>query len=245
MTTSVNPKEIEHFAKDSSYWWDEEGPFKPLHRINPVRLRYIREQAEQHFKLDKKSLSPFKGLKIVDVGCGGGLICEPMARLGAEVTGIDADKNAIEVAKEHAQSTGLDIYYDNNTAEALAEHKAEGFDIVFALEILEHVVDPGAFVKTCVSLCKPGGIIILSTINRTPKSFALGIVAAEYILRWVPRGTHSWEKFLRPSELSKHLRAENTIISDISGLNFKLLTGEFDISGTDIGVNYFITARKT
>jgi len=245
MTTSVNLKEIEHFAKDSSHWWDENGPFRPLHRINPVRLHYIREQIEKHFKRNDESFSPFKGLEIVDVGCGGGLICEPMARLGAGITGIDADKNAIEVAKEHAELTELNIDYKTTSAEKLlAFSPRTGFDVVLALEIVEHVADPETFIKTCVSLCKPGGIIVLSTINRTPKSFALGIVAAEYILRWVPQGTHSWKKFLRPSELSRYLRTESATISDISGLKFNILSGEFEISDEDIDVNYFITAEK-
>lgn len=243
---SIDPKEIQHFAKDSSRWWDENGPFKPLHKINPVRLHYIREQTELHFGLDSKTLSPFRDLKIIDVGCGGGLICEPLARLGADTTGIDADKNAIEVAKKHAELTGLNIDYKTTSAEKLlASSRGADFDVVLALEIVEHVTEPETFIKTCVSLCKPGGTIILSTINRTAKSFALGIVTAEYILRWVPQGTHSWKKFLRPSELSRYLRTANTTISDISGLKFNILSGEFEISNKDIDVNYFITARKT
>jgi 2-polyprenyl-6-hydroxyphenyl methylase/3-demethylubiquinone-9 3-methyltransferase len=242
--STVDKVEIEHFSKDSSKWWDENGPFKPLHKINPVRLGYIRNQIISHFSLDKKSLKALTGLKIADVGCGGGLICEPMARLGADVTAVDADENAIITAREHAKESGLDIDYSTGTAETLLSVHEGKFDVVLALEIVEHVNNINDFVKACTKLCKSGGIIIFSTINRTPKSFALGIVAAEYLLRWVPQGTHNWNKFVKPSELSSFIRKNNGNISDISGMKFNMLSGEFEIANNDIDVNYFITVVK-
>lgn len=239
MSSSVKQREIEKFAKDAPRWWDESGPFAPLHRLNPARLSYIRSQIDAHFGLNGKSLKPFKNLKILDIGCGGGLVCEPLARLGATVTGIDADQIAIGVAKEHAGQSGLKINYETKTAENL---KKNVFDVVLALEIIEHVENPAAFVKTCAGLVKPGGLVIFSTLNRTAKSYALGIVAAEYILNWVPRGTHEWKKFIRPSELSRHVRAAGLNPKNISGLVYSPLDSDFKISKTDTGVNYFLTA---
>lgn len=242
---SIDEREIEHFSKDSSRWWDEDGPFKPLHRMNPVRIGYIRDQIRQHFDLSEKNdVELLKGLKILDIGCGGGLVCEPLARLGGKVEGIDADTNAIHVANDHAEGMGLDIKYHEGAAEHLAEKNAGKYDVVLALEIIEHVRDMESFVKTVTSLCKPGGLVIFSTLNRTPKSFMLGIVAAEHILRWVPTGTHQWKKFVRPSEMSRLLRKEGTLPKDISGLIFNPIKDEFKISKTDIDVNYFITAEK-
>ena len=240
--SSVDINEIEHFARDSAHWWDESGPFAPLHHMNPVRMRYIRGQIETHFDLDPKSLKPFENIKILDVGCGGGLICEPLARLKARVTGIDADETAIAVAKEHAQQSGLNIDYQCTTSDSLA--KRNDFDVVLALEIIEHVTDINLFVKSCIDLCKPGGLLIFSTLNRTPKSFALGIVAAEYILRWVPRGTHHWKKFVKPSELSRILRCHDAETKDISGLIYNPLNHGFSLSNNDLEVNYFLGAQK-
>ncbi|PJB69759.1 MAG: bifunctional 3-demethylubiquinol 3-O-methyltransferase/2-polyprenyl-6-hydroxyphenol methylase [Alphaproteobacteria bacterium CG_4_9_14_3_um_filter_47_13] len=240
MTTSINPQEIKHFAKDSDHWWDEEGPFKPLHKLNPVRLSYIRSQICAHFNPEMQSLTPFKKLEILDIGCGGGLVCEPMARLGGNVTGIDADANAIEVAKNHARGHDLKITYKNIPAEQLKNT----FDVVLALEIIEHVDNVDSFVQNCVDLCKPGGLIIISTPNRTPQSYALGIIAAEYLLRWVPRGTHQWKKFIRPSELSRMLRQAGAVPKDIKGLNYNVLKDEFKLSNSNISVNYFITTGK-
>ncbi len=240
MTTSINPQEIEHFSKDSSYWWDEDGPFKPLHRLNPLRLSYIREQLERHYELTNEGQKPFKGLKILDIGCGGGLVCEPIARLGGNVTGIDADQNAVAVATDHAKKSVLKINYQNKAAEDIKSK----FDVVLALEIIEHVNDVDGFVQNCVDLCKPGGIIIFSTLNRTPKSFALGIVAAEYIMRWVPRGTHQWKKFIRPSELAKMIRHAGGKETNVKGLFFNPVKGDFELSDQDISVNYFMTVKK-
>ncbi|HEY8192266.1 MAG TPA: bifunctional 2-polyprenyl-6-hydroxyphenol methylase/3-demethylubiquinol 3-O-methyltransferase UbiG [Alphaproteobacteria bacterium] len=240
MSTSINPKEIEHFSKDSARWWDEGGPFAILHRLNPVRLRYVRDQIGQHYGLAEGDLKAFKGLKILDIGCGGGLVCEPLARLGADVTGIDADGQAVRVAREHAEKSGLDIQYIEGSAESCKGK----FDVVTALEIVEHVNDVETFVKSAAGLCKPGGLVIFSTLNRTPQSFLLGIVAAEHILRWVPRGTHDWKKFVRPSELAAALRAGGMTPGDITGYGFDVRTGEFRLTNKDIAVNYFMCAEK-
>ncbi len=238
--SSIVAKEIENFSKDSSHWWDENGPFKPLHALNPVRLSYIKAQICEAFGRDTQSLKPFEGLSMIDVGCGGGLVCEPLARLGADVSGADADANAIAVAKDHAKDNGLKIDYQAKPAEEIKKT----FDVVMALEIIEHVADPAAFVKSIAALCKPGGLIIFSTLNRTPKSFALGIVAAEYILRWVPAGTHTWKKFVKPSELSRMAREAGLNAHNISGLIFNPLKNEFALSPKDIDVNYLLTATK-
>jgi len=240
MRNTVDQKEIQAFSKDAAHWWDQDGPFKPLHRLNPVRLAYIKEQICAHYGRDALSLKPFTGLDILDVGCGGGLVCEPMARLGGSVTGADADAKAIEVAKEHAVLSGLEISYENKPAEQIEKK----FDIVLALEIIEHVSDPAAFVKNCAALCKNGGLVIFSTLNRTPKSYALGIVAAEYILRWVPQGTHNWKKFIKPSELARHARDAELSPQQVQGLIFNPLKNEFAMSKSDMDVNYFMVCEN-
>ncbi len=274
MAGSINVKEIEHFAKDAPRWWDENGPFRPLHRLNPARLHYIRGQIGRHYGLDNGDLKAFTGLRVLDIGCGGGLVCEPMARLGADVTGIDADEQAIEAATEHAGKNGLKIQYKAASAEDLLKPplptgerdgvrgtkkrsspshvpltqtlspRGEGFDVVLALEIAEHVEDVESFVQNCVNLCKPGGIIIFSTLNRTPQSFALGIVAAEYLLRWVPRGTHQWKKFIRPSELARMVRKAGAKERNVKGLIFNPLKDDFELSDRNMSVNYFMTVEK-
>jgi 2-polyprenyl-6-hydroxyphenyl methylase / 3-demethylubiquinone-9 3-methyltransferase len=235
--STVLRSEIEKFSKDAGHWWDEKGPFAPLHRLNPVRMAHIRSEICQHFGLSLENLKPFKGLSVIDVGCGGGLVCEPMARLGADVTGTDADTVAIEVAKDHAATSNLSIKYLNQAPKAQ-------FDVVLALEIIEHVPDPAEFVRDMAKLAKPGGLILFSTLNRTPKSFALGIVAAEYILNIVPRGTHSWRRFVKPSELAKLARAAKLEPVKISGMVFNPLTGEFEITEKDVAVNYFMSVKK-
>ena len=237
---SVKDGEIEKFAKDSGQWWDENGPFAPLHRLNPVRMKYIREQVCDHFGFSQTTLKPFEKMSFLDIGCGGGLVCEPLARLGAHVTGIDADENAIMTAQRHAAEFGLNIDYKVGSAESLKTR----FDVVLALEVIEHVQDPARFVKTCASLAKPGGCVIFSTLNRTAKSFALGIVAAAYILNWVPRGTHDWKAFVRPSELSRYARAAGLVPEQITGLVFDPLAGCFKITANDVDVNYFLYARN-
>ncbi len=257
--SNVTKKEIEQFAKDSSHWWDPQGPFKPLHKLNPVRIEYIRNQILSHFLhrhcepqvkqstnnidcrvADAPRNDILKDLSIIDVGCGGGLVCEPFARQGANVTGTDADENAIAVAKEHAQRNNLEITYQN----MLVENITEKYDVVLALEIIEHVPNPEQFVKSCFDVCKPNGLVIFSTLNRTPKSYALGIVAAEYILNWVPKGTHHWKQFVKPSELAKHVRQQNGDIIDVSGLRYHPLSDRFSIDPRDVDVNYFLVAGK-
>jgi 2-polyprenyl-6-hydroxyphenyl methylase/3-demethylubiquinone-9 3-methyltransferase len=241
MSSTVLKEEIDKFSKDAGHWWDPKGPFAPLHRMNPARMTYIRQQICAHFGLSQTDLRPFEKLEILDIGCGGGLACEPLARLGAKMTGIDADPVSIDVAKEHAMQSGLNISYEMKAAENIKKT----YDIVLALEIIEHVADPAQFVQTCAKLVKPGGMIIFSTLNRTPKSFALGIVAAEYILNWVPRGTHNWKSFIKPSELTRFIRAANLAPENISGVVFNPLKGDFEVSNRDIDVNYFISAVKT
>jgi 2-polyprenyl-6-hydroxyphenyl methylase/3-demethylubiquinone-9 3-methyltransferase len=248
MSRTNKNSEIEKFSRDAPRWWDEDGPFKPLHRLNPARMQYIKTQICNHYNLDYNNLKALKDLNILDIGCGGGLVCEPLARLGATVTGIDGDDVAIQIAKDHATQSGLKINYRVATAENILStdnrQPITEYDIVLALEIIEHIDNPSEFVKTTASLVKPGGIIIFSTLNRTPKSYLLGIVAAEYILRWVPRGTHEWSKFLRPSELAKLTKAQNLEVTDITGLIFNPLKNDFTLSKTDLDVNYFITTHR-
>ncbi|MEZ5813318.1 MAG: bifunctional 2-polyprenyl-6-hydroxyphenol methylase/3-demethylubiquinol 3-O-methyltransferase UbiG [Alphaproteobacteria bacterium] len=240
MTNTVDYEEIQQFSKDAGRWWDENGPFKPLHALNPVRLSYIKTQICEHFGRDAAALTALEGLDILDVGCGGGLVCEPLARLGANVTGVDADGVAIEVAREHAEVGDLDITYHNKPVEEIEKQ----FDVVLALEIIEHVAEPAAFVQSISKLMKPEGLAIFSTLNRNPKSFLLGIVAAEYILRWVPHGTHSWKKFVRPSELSRMARGAGLKPQDITGLVFNPVKNEFALSKSDLDVNYLLACKK-
>lgn len=236
---TVNAQEIQNFSKDSSQWWDEQGPFKPLHLLNPVRLAYFKSQICTHFSLDASASNPYQGLDIIDVGCGGGLVCEPMARLGGNVTGIDADSNAIEVASAHAKQNNLNIHYECNSSEKMNKK----FDVVLALEIIEHVDNPDLFVKSIINLCKPNGLIIFSTLNRTPKSYALGIIAAEHILRWVPQGTHHWKKFVKPSELTKMLRDNGASANDLCGMIYNPFGQKFTLDKNKVDVNYFLTAK--
>jgi 2-polyprenyl-6-hydroxyphenyl methylase/3-demethylubiquinone-9 3-methyltransferase len=211
--------------------------------LNPVRLSYIKDRICEARDLDTASLKPLSGLSILDIGCGGGLVCEPMARLGAAVTGIDADANAIGVAQAHAAQSGLSIDYRTLSTDGLIASNKQ-YDVVLALEIVEHVADVEHFVRHVLSLCKPGGLAIFSTLNRTPKSFLLGKVAAEYILGWVPKGTHDWKKFLKPSELAGTIRAAGGTITNTEGMVFDPLKGDFARSARDMDVNYFISATK-
>lgn len=242
--SSVDPQEIAHFARDSAHWWDESGPFAPLHRMGPLRLRYIRDRIRAHGLGTEDPLRALDGVKILDIGCGGGLVCEPLARLGAAVTGIDADAVAVGAAQAHAAGAGLEIDYRNKAAEDLLPGTAGAYDVVLALEIVEHVADLSGFIRSCAALCRPGGLLVLSTLNRTPQSFLAGIVAAEHILRWVPRGTHDWRKFLRPSELAAALRAGGVDVRDVTGYRPRLRAGGFEYCA-DKSVNYFMTAVKT
>ena len=200
MTVTVDPAEIAKFEAMAAEWWDPEGKFKPLHMLQPCRLDYITSQIAGEFDRDLSGEAPFAGLRIVDIGCGGGLLCEPMARLGAEVVGVDAAARNIPVAQTHAAQSGLEIDYRHTTAEALAE-AGERFDVVLNMEVVEHVADPLAYLSACRALLKPGGLHICSTINRNAKSFGMAIVGAEWVMRWLPKGTHEWSKFITPDEL--------------------------------------------
>jgi 2-polyprenyl-6-hydroxyphenyl methylase/3-demethylubiquinone-9 3-methyltransferase len=243
LSTTVDPAEIAKFGAMADRWWDPDGPFRPLHRLNPVRIGYIRDQAAAHFGGDAASVIPLAGLTALDVGCGGGLVAEPLARLGAVVTAIDADPKAIGAARAHATDRGLEIDYRQASAEDLATAGAQ-FDLVLALEIVEHVADRSAFIETVAALVAPGGLLILSTLNRTIASLALGIGVAERVLRWVEPGTHDWRKFVRPSELAGDLRRAGFELAALTGLAFDPLAGAFRLKRGDVRVNYFAVARR-
>lgn len=240
---SRDPQELAKFAAMADAWWDPDGKFRPLHRLNPIRLGYIRDRACERFDRDTRSMTPLAGLRLLDIGCGGGLIAEPMARLGAAVTAIDAVTENIEVARLHAERMGLEIDYRGTTAEALAASGTR-FDIVLALEIVEHVADPDAFLATCAGLLDAGGLIVASTLNRTPKAFALAIVGAEYVLRWLPRGTHDWRKFVKPSELVRALAAGGVTARDLTGVVLDPLSGEWRLDRRDLAVNYMLAGDR-
>ena len=240
---SIDPEDVARFSAQAAEWWDAKGPFAPLHRFNPARLALIRDQAAAHFGRDVRARRPFEGLTLVDVGCGGGLISEPMARMGFSVTGVDASSENIGTARAHAEPQGLDIQYRPSTVEQLEESGAGPFDVVLALEIVEHVVDPGAFLRTCGRLVKPGGLLMIATLNRTLKSLALGKVAAEYVLRWVPAGTHDWNQFLKPEEVRQMLDGEPLDVSGPFGLAFNPLTDRWT-QGDDADINYMMTAVR-
>ena len=239
---TLDRDEVARFARLAGEWWDANGPFKPLHRINPVRLTYIRDQLCRRFTRDAKQGASLRGLTVLDVGCGGGLVAEPLARLGAEVTGIDPAPQNIEAAKAHAQGAGLDIAYRSATAEALA-WEGGAFDAVLLLEVVEHVPDVPLFLKSVASLVRPGGLMILSTLNRTIKAYALAIIGAELILRWLPAGTHDWNRFVTPEELRAALAAAGLTVSDMTGMVYHPLADEWRLS-QDIDVNYFATALR-
>ncbi len=234
---SRDSAELEKFRRMAAEWWNPTGKFKPLHRFNPVRLEYIRDRACEHFGRDKHAMRPLEGLSLLDVGCGGGLLCEPMARLGADVTGIDAVAQNIEIASLHAAESGLDIGYRAETAENILADGAR-FDIVLSMEVVEHVADPAAFLGDCARLVAPGGLAFAATLNRTPKAFALAIVGAEYVMRWLPRGTHDWRKFVKPSELVGGLEAGGIEMLELTGVVFNPLTGGWSRKRSDMDVNY-------
>jgi len=239
---SIDAAEVARFAAMADEWWAADGKFAPLHRMNPARLAYVRDRLAAHFNRDGSADAPLDGLRILDIGCGGGLLCEPLTRLGARLTGIDAGAEAIAVARRHATDSGLDIDYRNVSAEDLAT-AGEQFDCVLTMEVVEHVADPAAFVATAASLTRGGGAMILATLNRTPKSFLAAIVGAEYVLRWLPVGTHDFRKFLRPSELAAMVRRSGLTIADVSGLAYSPLTGTWRL-GRDLDINYMIQASK-
>lgn len=237
-----DPLELAHFRSLSATWWDEKGPFRLLHRITPQRVAFIKEKAGAHFRLPEDSLAPFRGLRILDVGCGGGILCEPLARLGAEVTGIDPLQENIEVAKEHAETMGLSITYLTHAIEDLPR-TLPPFDIIIASEIIEHVKEPDEFLKVCVTHLSSEGGVVLTTFNKTLKSYLLGIAAAEYILNWAPRGTHSWEKFLSPEDLARKLKILGLTHQELVGLCFSPLKGEWEFS-SEMDINYFLWGAR-
>ena len=248
MKTSLNQQEIENFSKDSAHWWDLNGPFAPLHRLNPTRMSYIRDQIIKHYDLNAQknftALQALKGLKVADIGCGGGLVSESLARMGADTFGLDADANAIEVARAHADAHDLKISYHNTTAEDFLAQDKTRFDVVCALEIIEHVDHPEFFIETISKLLKPGGLLILSTLNRTVKSALLGIFAAEYVLNLVPKGTHTHSKFMKPSEIGALLRQNDMKTTDVTGIRYSLKSQDFILDKDDLSVNYFVAAHK-
>ena len=240
---SVDDEEVAKFSAIADEWWDEKGKFAPLHKINPLRLAYLRQHAVGHFGLNDELIAPLDGLTVLDIGCGGGLICEPMARMGATVTGIDASEKNIAVASLHAQKSGISVAYHATSAEALAEHKVQ-HDVVLALEIIEHVADVDVFLDACTTLLKPGGMMVITTLNRTIKSYAFAIVGAEYILRWLPTGTHDWKKFIKPSELAAHMRKRGLTMNDLTGMVYNPLKVQWDLSKSDVDVNYLMAVEK-
>ena len=234
---TVDPAEVAKFEAMAAEWWDVNGKFKPLHMMNPVRLDYITRQIAAEFGRDLKAPRPFAGLRILDIGCGGGLLSEPMARLGATVVGADAAERNIPVARLHAEAQGLMIDYRHTTAEALAA-TGEAFEVVLAMEIVEHVADPQGFVTTCRNLLKQDGLMVCSTINRTAKSFMAAIVGAEWVMRWLPKGTHDWAKFITPDELYGLIRTAGLTAIDRKGFVFNPISWQWSISDRDLSVNY-------
>ena len=257
-SASVDPDEVAKFAALADDWWDPAGKFAPLHKLNPARLTFIRDRIAAHQGRDPLAERPLTGLRVLDIGCGGGLLCEPLTRLGARVTGIDAAEPNVAAAARHAAEAGLDIDYRHTTAETLAAEALAAetlaadtltaggthFDLVLNMEVVEHVADVKAFLQASAALVAPGGAMVLATHNRTPKSFAFAIVGAEYLLRWLPRGTHDWRKFLRPSELVAYLSADGLETKELTGVAYNPLTGAWHLAARDLDVNYMIFAVK-
>lgn len=241
-TGTIDEAELARFARMSGQWWDAQGPWATLHKFNPVRLGYIRDHAAEHFGRDPARIDSLAGLRILDIGCGGGVLSEPLARLGASVVGADPEISNIEVARLHAAKSGLPIDYRSTTAEALAA-AGERFDIVLAMEVIEHVADVGLFVDSAAAMVKPGGLMFTATLNRTLKSFALAIVGAEYILRWIPRGTHQWQKFVTPDELVDALEHGGLRVIDEAGVIYNVFADRFQLS-SDTDANYMMVANK-
>jgi 2-polyprenyl-6-hydroxyphenyl methylase / 3-demethylubiquinone-9 3-methyltransferase len=241
--TTVDPSEVAKFEAMAAEWWDPKGKFKPLHLMNPCRLDYITRQIAGQYGCDLTQPEPFKGLRLLDIGCGGGLLSEPMARLGATVIGADAAAGNIPVAQVHAEQSGLQIDYRNITAEELAAN-GEQFDVVLNMEVVEHVADPLAYLTACHDLLKPGGLMICSTINRNPKSFAMAIVGAEYVMRWLPKGTHEWNKFITPDELYALISTAGLTPVDRKGFVFNPISWQWSVSDRDLSVNYVTASTR-
>lgn len=240
--TTALPEEIAKFSAIADEWWDPAGKFKPLHKFNPERIRFVRDRAAAHFGRELSRNEPFAGLKLLDIGCGGGLIAEPMTRLGFAVTGLDAAEKNIAVARLHAARSGLEIRYHCSTPEQMTDH-SERFDVVLALEVVEHVADIDAFLEAAAKLLAPQGVLIAATLNRTLKSLALAKVGAEYLLRWLPPGTHDWRKFVRPSELAAAMRRGGLTVQELKGLSYNVFKDRWT-TGDDLDVNYMMLAKR-
>ncbi|MFT4159912.1 bifunctional 2-polyprenyl-6-hydroxyphenol methylase/3-demethylubiquinol 3-O-methyltransferase UbiG [Shinella sp.] len=240
--TTIDQAEVDRFSAMAAEWWDPTGKFRPLHKFNPVRLTYVRDLVSAQFGRDPRSHRPLEGLRILDIGCGGGLLSEPMARMGADVLGADASEKNIGIATAHAAGSGVPVDYRAVTAEALAE-AGETFDVVLNMEVVEHVSDVDFFLGTCASMVRPGGMMFVATINRTLKAAALAIFAAENVLRWLPRGTHQYEKLVRPEEIEKPLTASGLTVTDRTGVFFNPLLNQWNLS-KDMDVNYMLVARR-
>ena len=243
MTTTIDAAEVAKFEAMAAEWWDPTGKFKPLHEMNPCRLEYITRQIAAEFGRDLTQPEPFKALRLLDIGCGGGLLSEPMARLGATVVGADAAARNIPVAQIHAEQSGLQIDYRHTSAEALAE-AGEQFDVVLTMEVVEHVADPLAYLTACQHLLKPGGLMVCSTLNRNAKSFAMAIVGAEWVMRWLPKGTHDWKKFITPDELVDLIRRAGLDPVDRKGMVFNPVSWRWSLSDRDLSVNYVTASVK-
>lgn len=239
--TTANAEEIKKFSDISSDWWNEKGKFAPLHKINPVRIKYIKEKIVNHFNLELDAKQPFQKLEILDIGCGGGLICEPLARLGAKITGIDASAKNIEVAKNHAKDQHLNIEYACSTVEN--HDKSKKYDVILALEVLEHINNMDLFIENVENLLEKNGVVIFSTINKTNKSYLFAIIGAEYVLKWLPVGTHDWNKFIVPKELIERLKKHHIHVSEMKGLSYSIFGRKWFLSH-DLDVNYFLFCRK-
>lgn len=241
--SSIDPAEVERFSRIAAEWWDPKGKFAPLHKFNPVRLGFVRDQALYRFGRDPTARRPFEGLRLLDIGCGGGLLCEPMSRLGFHVVGVDASERNIGTASAHAAEQGVEVDYRASTAEALVEAGEPAFDLILNMEVIEHVADPGEFLRSCAQLLAPGGLMIVATLNRTLKAFALAKVGAEYVLRWLPAGTHDWSKFLKPDEIRDFLAREPLSVDGPYGVVFDPLSGRWSQSH-DTQVNYMMTVAR-
>ena len=242
--SSIDPDEVARFSALAAKWWDPRGEFAPLHRFNPTRLGFIRDQALTRFGKEQSARRPFEDLRLLDIGCGGGLLSEPMARLGFAVTGVDASERNVGTARAHAAGQGLDIDYRATTAEALLADGVQPFDVVLNMEVIEHVADPGAYLRDCARLLAPGGLMIVATLNRTAKAYALAVLGAEYVLRWLPTGTHDWKKFITPDEMRGFLAGEPVEVRGPFGVAYNPLTGRWSL-GSDIDVNYMITVTRS
>jgi 2-polyprenyl-6-hydroxyphenyl methylase/3-demethylubiquinone-9 3-methyltransferase len=240
--TTIDQVEVDRFAAMAAEWWDPTGKFKPLHKFNPVRLRFIRDRVSTHFGRDPLSHQPLKGLRFLDIGCGGGLLSEPVSRMGADVLGADASERNIGIAKTHAEQSGVIVDYRAVTAEALAAD-GEKFDVVLNMEVVEHVSDVPFFIETCASMVKPGGMMFVATINRTFKAAALAIIGAEYVLRWLPRGTHQYEKLVRPEEIEGPLTNAGMAVTERTGVFFNPVQNQWNLS-KDLDVNYMLVAER-